>query len=275
MLEHGPFHPGAAMIGRIALRTTRQLQNRSLIAGAANARHCWKVSAFLRDGEGPSIFRRPFQHSQAQNISMSRVFREDDVPVKSPLAETPTSPEAAGASFEVTATPKPPKPKPKTVRAMLREIPQSPKKMNLVAKVVRGMRVNDALIQMSVLIKRAASTVYKVLHSARANAVHNYGFDAEKLIVDEAFVGKGKYLKRIWPHARGRFGIREKKRCRLTVLLREMTPKEEILLEKLREKQKRGQYIYRTKLLPHRLTETRWCEPGEKRKDLAMQTSSY
>ncbi|KAK8921094.1 hypothetical protein KSP39_PZI020424 [Platanthera zijinensis] len=59
----------------------------------------------------------------------------------------------------------------------------SPKKVNLVAKLVRGMRVEDALLQLQVLVKRAAKTVYEVIHSARANASHNHGLDPDKLIV--------------------------------------------------------------------------------------------
>ena len=50
-----------------------------------------------------------------------------------------------------------------------------PKKLNLVAALVRGMRVEDALLQMQVTVKRAAKTVYKVVHSARANVMPPLG----------------------------------------------------------------------------------------------------
>ncbi|PNT61813.1 hypothetical protein BRADI_5g21120v3 [Brachypodium distachyon] len=68
------------------------------------------------------------------------------------------------------------------VQAIKKDIKQSPKKVNLVAKLVRGMRVEDALLQLQVTVKRAAKTLYQVIHSARANAAHNHGLDAEKLI---------------------------------------------------------------------------------------------
>ncbi|CAO2200737.1 unnamed protein product, partial [Urochloa humidicola] len=83
------------------------------------------------------------------------------------------------------------------VQAIKKDIKQSPKKVNLVAKLVRGMRVEDALLQLQVTVKRAAKSLYQVIHSARANAAHNHGLDPDKLIVEEAFVGKGLYLKRL------------------------------------------------------------------------------
>ena len=58
--------------------------------------------------------------------------------------------------------------------------------MNLVAALVRGMRVEDALLQLQVTVKRAAKTVYQVIHSARANAVHNHGLDADRLLVGKS-----------------------------------------------------------------------------------------
>ncbi|KAK1275448.1 hypothetical protein QJS04_geneDACA003733 [Acorus gramineus] len=142
---------------------------------------------------------------------------------------------------------------------------KSPKKVNLVAALVRGMRVEDALLQLQVSVKRAAKTVYKVIHSARANAAHNHGLDPDRLIVDEAFVGKGVFLKRISYHAKMRHGIMERPHCRLTVVLREITPEEEAKIAKLRV----CNYIKMTKkekrLVPHRLIEvtTRW---GHKRR---------
>ncbi|CAO2199838.1 unnamed protein product, partial [Urochloa humidicola] len=83
------------------------------------------------------------------------------------------------------------------VQAIKKDIKQSPKKVNLVAKLVRGMRVEDALLQLQVTVKRAAKSLYQVIHSARANAARNHGLDPDKLIVEEAFVGKGLYLKRL------------------------------------------------------------------------------
>nr|KJB36239.1 hypothetical protein B456_006G147800 [Gossypium raimondii] len=113
------------------------------------------------------------------------------------------------------------------VQAVLKKIKQSPKKVNLVAALIRGMRVEDALLQLQVTVKRAAKTVYQVIHSARADATHNHGLDPDCLLVPEAFIGKGMFLKRVSFHGKGRSSIKERPECRLTVVVREMTAEEE------------------------------------------------
>ncbi|KAL6615585.1 hypothetical protein ACP70R_037855 [Stipagrostis hirtigluma subsp. patula] len=154
------------------------------------------------------------------------------------------------------------------VQAIKKDIKQSPKKVNLVAKLVRGMRVEDALLQLQVTVKRAAKTVYQVIHSARANAAHNHGLDPDKLIVEEAFVGKGLYLKRLSYHAKGRCGIMVRPRCRLTVVVREATAEEEAKIAKLRVSNYKKLTRKERQLMPHRLIEVspRWAR---KRKEEA------
>lgn len=112
------------------------------------------------------------------------------------------------------------------VRAKLAGIKQGVRKMNLVATLVRGMTVDDALNQLAVTPKRAAKTVSKVVHAARSNAVQNHGLDGTKLLVAEAFVGKDLFLKRVNPHGRGKSGVKVRQRSQLTVLVREMKDEE-------------------------------------------------
>ncbi|CAN8241631.1 unnamed protein product [Cochlearia groenlandica] len=90
------------------------------------------------------------------------------------------------------------------------------KKVHLVAALVRGMRVEDALMQLQVTGKRASHTVYRVIHAARANASHNHGLDPDRLLIAEAFVGKGLFKKRISYHGKGKCGLMERPECRLT-----------------------------------------------------------
>uniref|UniRef100_A0A8R7PIB8 Large ribosomal subunit protein uL22c n=1 Tax=Triticum urartu TaxID=4572 RepID=A0A8R7PIB8_TRIUA len=147
------------------------------------------------------------------------------------------------------------------VQAIKKDIKQNPKKVNLVAKLVRGMRIEDAFLQLQVTVKRAAKTLYQVIHSARANAAHNHGLDSDKLIVEEAFVGKGLYLKRLSYHAKGRCGVRERPRCRLTVVVREATAEEEAKIAKLRVSNYKKLTRKEKQLMPHRLIEVspRWA----------------
>ncbi|KAF7810284.1 39S ribosomal protein L22, mitochondrial-like isoform X1 [Senna tora] len=146
--------------------------------------------------------------------------------------------------------------KPSKVQAVLKGIKQSPKKVNLVAALVRGMRVEDALMQLQVTIKRASKTVYQVIHSARANAAHNHGLDPDRLIVAEAFVGKGFYRKRASIHGRGRSGVEVRPECRLTVVVREITPEEEAEIARLRVHNFRKLTKRERRLVPHQLIES-------------------
>lgn len=193
-----------------------------------------------------------YQYWQQLQFSTSRTLlasSSDETPISSPL--TPVLALGSGKPEEQKVLSKPSK-----VQAVLKGIKQSPKKVNLVAALVRGMRVEDALLQLQVTVKRASKTVYQVIHSARANATHNHGLDPDRLLVAEAFVGKGLFLKRVSFHAKGRSGIMHKPECRLTVVVREITPEEEAEIAKL----KVSNFLKLTKrerrLVPHKLIET-------------------
>lgn len=146
--------------------------------------------------------------------------------------------------------------KPEKVQAILKGIKQSPKKVNLVAALVRGMLVKDALMQLELTIKRAAKTVYQVIHSARANASHNHGLDPERLLVAEAFVGKGYFKKRLAYHAKGRSGLIMRPECRLTIVVREITAEEEADIARLRVHNFKKLTKRERRLVPHQLIET-------------------
>ncbi|CAN6240091.1 unnamed protein product [Urochloa humidicola] len=195
-------------------------------------------------------------------ISTTRNLLADDamVPISSPLTPPLGDSEETDKKGAVVKRLK--------VQAIKKDIKQSPKKVNLVAKLVRGMRVEDALLQLQVTVKRAAKTLYQVIHSARANAAHNHGLDPDKLIVEEAFVGKGLYLKRLSYHAKGRCGVMVRPRCRLTVVVREATAEEEAKIAKLRVSNYKKLTRKERQLMPHRLIEVspRWAR---KRKEEA------
>lgn len=100
-----------------------------------------------------------------------------------------------------------------------RMILASPRKVNLVAKMIRGMRVTDAAAQLKFCKKAVAEDVRKTLWAAAANAETNYGLDGELLRVKEAYVGKAVTLRRHMPAARGKSGSIKHRFSRLTVVL--------------------------------------------------------
>ena len=98
----------------------------------------------------------------------------------------------------------------------------SPQKLNLVAALIRGKKVDKALADLTFSKKRIAIDVKKCLQSAIANAENNHGLDVDSLVVAEAWVGKNLVLKRGRPRARGRFGKIMKPFSEITIKVRQI-----------------------------------------------------
>ncbi|MCI5042535.1 MULTISPECIES: 50S ribosomal protein L22 [Donghicola] len=106
--------------------------------------------------------------------------------------------------------------------AKLRMLRTSPQKLNLVAQLIRGKKVEKALTDLTFSNKRVAIDVKKCLQSAIANAENNHGLDVDELIVAEAYVGKNLVMKRGRPRARGRFGKIMKPFSEITIKVRQV-----------------------------------------------------
>ena len=106
--------------------------------------------------------------------------------------------------------------------AVARNLRVSPQKLNLVAALIRGKKVNTALADLTFSRKRIAGDVKKTLESAIANAENNHDLDVDALVVKEAFVSKGLVMKRFSPRARGRVGQIQKPFANLTIVVREV-----------------------------------------------------
>jgi len=91
-----------------------------------------------------------------------------------------------------------------TVRSYAKGVTQAPRKVGLVASLVRGRQVADALVIMEHVPKRAALPVKKAIESAQANATNNYGLDAKSLVISTISVTAGTRLRRFVPASRGR-----------------------------------------------------------------------
>ncbi len=97
----------------------------------------------------------------------------------------------------------------------------SAQKLNLVAQLIRGRKVGDALNILQFSTKGVADDVRKVLASAIANAENNHNLDVDALVVAEASVGKSISLKRFATRARGRSSRIVKPYSRIRVVVRE------------------------------------------------------
>jgi len=107
-------------------------------------------------------------------------------------------------------------------KAVCRMIRVSPQKLNLVAQLIRGKKVDRALADLTFSHKRIALDVKKTLESAIANAENNHSLDVDDLVVAEAFVGKALVMKRFHARARGRASRVEKPFSNLTIVVREV-----------------------------------------------------
>ena len=105
--------------------------------------------------------------------------------------------------------------------AVCRMLRTSDQKLNLVAGLIRGKKVDKALADLTFSKRRIAGEVKKVLQSAIANAENNHNLDVDSLIVAEAWVGKNLVMKRGRPRARGRFGKIMKPFSEITIKVRQ------------------------------------------------------
>ncbi len=106
-------------------------------------------------------------------------------------------------------------------RAFSRSIRVSPRKLNLMAQLIRGKSAEAALAELTFNKRRIAQEVKTVLESAIANAENNHQLDVDQLFVAQAYVGKSIVMKRWSPRARGRVGHITKPFSNLTIVVRE------------------------------------------------------
>jgi|TARA_B100000282_G_scaffold219059_1_gene162483 large subunit ribosomal protein L22 len=111
--------------------------------------------------------------------------------------------------------------------AKAKSIKTSMTKVNLVLKMIRGKKAENALNILAFSKKRISNEISKILKSAIANAENNHQLDIDKLVVKEATVGKSMVLKRFRPRARGRSGKILKPFSKVKILVQEKEKEKE------------------------------------------------
>ena len=106
-------------------------------------------------------------------------------------------------------------------KVVLKNIRVSPQKLNLVAQMIRKETASKAISILQFSKRRISNVMEKALRSAIANAENNHSLDIDKLIVKEAYVGKGLVMQRFHARARGRGARTIKPFSQLTILLSE------------------------------------------------------
>lgn len=105
------------------------------------------------------------------------------------------------------------------IRAHLRYLRIAPRKVRLVIDLIRGLSVDQAIDQLSVLPKRSALPVLKLLNSALANAAHNHQMERKTLRIASIVANEGPKLKRWQPRAFGRAAPIIKRSTHITIVL--------------------------------------------------------
>lgn len=124
------------------------------------------------------------------------------------------------------------------VRAYAEGIDLAPRKVALVASLVRYRTVADALVILTNTPKRAALLVQKAIKSAQANAINNHGLDSKTLVISTLSVTAGVRLKRFKPASRGRALPFQKKTANILVeLTGDVKPKKSSIKPKMVEKE--------------------------------------
>jgi large subunit ribosomal protein L22 len=108
-------------------------------------------------------------------------------------------------------------PKQITVRSYIKGVDQAPRKVAIVASLVRNRTVSDAVVILDNVPRRSALPVKKAIESARANAINNNNLDSKSLTISTISVTAGKRLKRYKPASRGRALPFEKKTANILV----------------------------------------------------------
>jgi large subunit ribosomal protein L22 len=109
------------------------------------------------------------------------------------------------------------------MKAFLKNYRQSPRKMRLIADLVRGKRVERALAELQFVSKAAAEPIRKLILSAVANAKNNAGASMESLFIKDIAVDKGVVMKRFMPRARGSAAPIRKKSSHVMLTLESKT----------------------------------------------------
>nr|YP_010421318.1 ribosomal protein L22 [Urtica dioica]USG55205.1 ribosomal protein L22 [Urtica dioica] len=115
------------------------------------------------------------------------------------------------------------------VRAIGKYISMSAHKARRVINQIRGRSYAETLMILELMPFRACYPILKLIYSAAANGNHNMGFNEASLIVSQAQVTEGNTMKKLKPRARGRGYPIKRPTCHITIVLKDLQTKDEIL----------------------------------------------
>ena len=127
------------------------------------------------------------------------------------------------------------------ITAKLRYLRIAPRKVRLVADLIRGKKVSEALNSLEFLPKKVSPLLIKLLKQAVANAKHNFQLDESNLYISKILVDEGPKLKRWMPRARGQASEIHKRTSHITLVLAEIEKKKPKEIKEEKEVEKKGE----------------------------------
>lgn len=108
------------------------------------------------------------------------------------------------------------------VKAKARYIRMSPRKLRLIANLIKGLKVDEAIFQLKFTNKIATKPIFKLVNSAIANAINNFSLEKKNLYIKEIKVDQGPTLKRTIPKAFGRAALIRHRSAHISIILDEL-----------------------------------------------------
>ena len=148
----------------------------------------------------------------------TKKVEEAEVKEVAPVEEAPKKATKAKKDAKKAEAPK--KPMPSEARAVATNVRVTPRKARLVIDQVRGKDVKVALGLLRNINRAASEPVTKVIKSAAANAINNFGMDEDKLYIKEIYANDGLKMRRYLPRAKGSASGLVKRTCHITVVVK-------------------------------------------------------
>ena len=159
--------------------------------------------------------KAPAKKAAPKKVAEEKAEVKEEAKVEAPKAE-----KAKKAKKEEKKVEAPKKPMPTEARASAMNVRLTPRKARLVIDQVRGKDVKVALGLLRNINRAACEPVTKVIKSAVANAVNNFGMDQERLYIKEIYATDGIKMKRYLPRAKGSASGLVKRCCHITVVVK-------------------------------------------------------
>ena len=157
--------------------------------------------------------------AEEKKTAAKKATKKAEAPVEEVVKEEAPK-KAVKAKKEEKKAEAPKKPAPTEARAIAKNVRLTPRKARLVIDLVRGKSVKEALGILANTNKAASEPVTKLIKSAAANAVNNFGMDEDSLYIAQIWANDGLRMKRYLPRAKGSASGLVKRNCHMTVVVK-------------------------------------------------------